>query len=100
MTPLPPRPTLSVNLDPGLNPGMKAKKTTKDAEWEEAEQGGTSSETQEDKEKPIKIASGADFLLALKANGEVWACSVRDPVIGDWIYVSQVITPLDPMVFQ
>ena len=82
MEALPERPALAVD------PTLKAKKAAKDQIWDEAESGGRSFETAEDLQKVIKIASGADFLLALKANGEVWACSVRDPAISAWIYVS------------
>lgn len=86
MEPLPSRPTLEVD------PSMKTRKVAKDVEWEKAEEGGSSSESSEDRQKVIKIASGADFLLALKANGEVWACSVRDPVVGAWIYVRSTLS--------
>jgi SCF-associated factor 1 len=40
-------------------------------------------------EKVVKIASGEDFLLALKANGEVWFSRVRDnEALSNWEYVS------------
>lgn len=80
--PLPARPDLQAS-----SPDQKGRKQAKDAEWEEWE-GQLTSSAKEEGSKVVKIASGADFLVALKGNGEVWACSVRDEQIGAWIYVS------------
>lgn len=38
-------------------------------------------------EKVVKIASGSDFLVALKANGEVWFLRVREGEVASWEYV-------------
>jgi hypothetical protein len=38
-------------------------------------------------EKVVKIASGSDFLVALKANGEVWFHRVREGEVASWEYV-------------
>ena len=44
-------------------------------------------------ERVVKIASGLDFVLALKANGEVWFCRVtQDTRISSWEYVSDQLT--------
>lgn len=45
----------------------------------------------EEKEKVVKIASGLDCILALKGNGEVWYCRVKDEEgqsSSAWSYVS------------
>lgn len=51
----------------------------------------------EERSKIVKIASGADFLVALKGNGEVWACSVRDEQVGAWIYVGSLDKRFKPV---
>lgn len=38
-------------------------------------------------QRVVKIASGADFLIALKGNGEVWFHSIKEASLSDWIYV-------------
>jgi len=84
---IPERPELEVGE------GMEEKKAAKDEEWENW-QANLTDKTIEEGRKVVKIASGADFLLALRASGEVWACSVSHNTIGQWIHVSPVI-PLD-----
>lgn len=45
--------------------------------------------TLEEKEKVVKIASGLDFVLALKGNSEVWFRKLGEgPVTSTWEYVS------------
>lgn len=43
-------------------------------------------------EKVVKIASGSDFLVALKANGEVWFHRVREGEVSSWEYVRDRVT--------
>jgi SCF-associated factor 1 len=74
---------------------LKVKKEAKVLEWTEWQSRNTD-QTLEEGRKLVKIASGANFLLALRANGEVWACSVSDQIIGQWVYVSQ--SPVDKEV--
>ena len=81
---IPERPALEVGE------GMKEKKEAKDEEWENW-QANLTDKTIEEGRKVVKIASGADFLLALRASGEVWACSVSHNTIGQWIYVSHIV---------
>jgi len=57
-------------------------------------QANLTDKTVEEGRKVVKIASGADFLLALRASGEVWACSVAHNTLGSWIYVSLPISAL------
>lgn len=84
---LPSRPVLDVD-----RPEQKERKKAKDTEWGDWEGNLTSSMIDEGS-KVVKIASGADFLVALKGNGEVWACSVRDTIIGAWVYVRHSTSP-------
>jgi SCF-associated factor 1 len=62
------------------------RKEEKEREWENW-QTNLTDKTIEEGRKVVKIASGADFLLALRASGEVWACSVVHNALGPWIYV-------------
>lgn len=62
-----------------------------DAEWKEYDTTHTA-ETLEEGQKIIKIASGLEFILALKKNGEVWFTPVKDGVRPVWYFVCQFIT--------
>jgi SCF-associated factor 1 len=77
---IPERPELEVNEE------LKGRKEAKDQEWADW-QANLTDKTLEEGRKVVKIASGVDFLLALRANGEVWACSVADNTLGPWTYV-------------
>lgn len=93
LDPLPERPALHISPDvPDRGQDQKARRKAKDAEWAEYESQSVDLKAREDGNKVVKIASGADFLVALKANGEVWACPVRDGDVGIWIYVSSFST--------
>jgi SCF-associated factor 1 len=63
------------------------RKEEKEREWTNW-QANLTDKTIEEGRKVVKIASGADFLLALRASGEVWACSVAHNTLGPWNYVS------------
>lgn len=65
---------------------FKGKKDDKDQAWANW-QANLTDKTIEEGRKVVKIASGAEFLLALRASGEVWACSVSHNTLGQWIYV-------------
>jgi SCF-associated factor 1 len=62
------------------------RKEEKEREWANW-QANLTDKTIEEGRKVVKIASGADFLLALRASGEVWACSVAHNTLGPWTYV-------------
>jgi SCF-associated factor 1 len=83
LEPIPERP----DFDIGEDEEMKELKAQKDREWDEYLQTGTD-KTIEEGQKIVKIASGADFLVALRASGEVWVCSVKDEASAHWVYVS------------
>lgn len=61
---------------------MKAKQD----EWADGE--SRSDKEKEDGKRVVKIASGQGFVVALKANGEVWYRQVEDNVQFNWEYVS------------
>ena len=70
---------------------LKGRKEEKEEEWANW-QANLTDKTIEEGRKVVKIASGADFLLALRASGEVWACSVANNTLGPWIYVRPPLT--------
>lgn len=82
---IPERPDIDARRDLEL----REMKATKEKEWDAYLQSGTD-KTLEEGRKVVKIASGANFLLALRANGEVWVCWVQDEALGSWIYVSHL----------
>lgn len=57
-----------------------------DVEWKEYDS-THAPETLRDGQKVIKIASGLEFILALKKNGEVWYTPVKDGVPPVWYFV-------------
>ncbi|OXM80887.1 SCF-associated factor 1 [Cryptococcus neoformans Bt63] len=63
-----------------------------DAEWKEYDTTHTA-ETLEEGQKIIKIASGLEFILALKKNGEVWFTPVKDGVRPVWYFVPYFSSP-------
>ncbi|KAL0254049.1 hypothetical protein I308_101428 [Cryptococcus tetragattii IND107] len=63
-----------------------------DAEWKEYDSAHTP-ETVRDGQKVIKIASGLEFILALKKNGEVWYIQVKDGVPPVWYFVPYFSSP-------
>ena len=65
---------------------LQGRKKAKDDEWANW-QTNLTSKTIEEGRKVVKIASGENFVLALRASGEVWACSVMQQTPGPWIYV-------------
>lgn len=81
---IPERPELHVEEE------FVGKKEEKDKEWANW-QANLTDYTIEEGRKVVKIASGEDFLLALRASGEVWACSVADNTLGEWVYVSSFV---------
>jgi SCF-associated factor 1 len=83
---IPARPELEVGEE------LKEMKEAKDEEWRNW-QVNLTDKTIEEGRKVVKIASGADFLLALRASGEVWACSVSQNTLGEWIYVRPLPSP-------
>lgn len=83
LTPIPERP----DIDAGQDQELQELKAKKDDEWDQYLQSRTD-RTVEEGQKIVKIASGRDFLVALRANGEVWVCSAKDQELGDWVYVS------------
>lgn len=50
-------------------------------EWNEA---ASRFRTEEEAEKVVQIACGRDFIVALKANGEVWLCAANAQRFGSW----------------
>jgi alpha-tubulin suppressor-like RCC1 family protein len=81
MEAIPERPELDVGES------MQERKKAKDQEWANWGSNPTS-KTIEERKKVVKIACGENFVLALRASGEVWACSVMQQTPGPWIYVS------------
>jgi hypothetical protein len=81
MEAIPERPELEVEES------MQERKKAKDQEWANWQLNPTSKTVEEGK-KVVKIACGENFVLALRASGEVWACSVIQQSPGPWIYVS------------
>jgi SCF-associated factor 1 len=77
---IPERPELVVEEE------LVTRKEEKEREWTNW-QANLTDKTIEEGRKVVKIASGADFLLALRASGEVWACSVAHNTLGPWTYV-------------
>ena len=55
--------------------------------WDEYD-ADTSAKEKKDDEKVVKIASGEHFVLALKANGEVWIHATKVNEFKSWVYVS------------
>lgn len=51
---------------------------------------------EKDAEKVVKIACGRDFIVALKANGEVWLCAANEHQFGQWQIVSYCMSWSDP----
>ncbi|WWC69286.1 uncharacterized protein I206_103224 [Kwoniella pini CBS 10737] len=47
----------------------------------------------EEEQRVVKIASGEDFLVALKKNGEVWLTVVKDGVAPKWQYMKYFSSP-------
>lgn len=80
MDTIPERPELVVEE------ALQGRKKAKDDEWANW-QTNLTSKTIEEGRKVVKIASGENFVLALRASGEVWACSVMQQTPGPWIYV-------------
>jgi len=80
MDAIPERPELVVEE------ALQERKKAKDHEWANW-QTNLTSKTIEEGRKVVKIASGENFVLALRASGEVWACPVMQQTPGPWIYV-------------
>ncbi|ODO10811.1 hypothetical protein I350_01409 [Cryptococcus amylolentus CBS 6273] len=59
--------------------------------WSEYE--STTSRNSQDDQRVVKLASGADFLLALKANGEVWHISLKQDQPSRWRYLPYFSSP-------
>jgi SCF-associated factor 1 len=57
------------------------------SDWEAWEKGLRARQLEES-ERVVKIASGLDFVVALKGNGEVWHRKVRTKETCSWQYVS------------
>ncbi|WWC60959.1 uncharacterized protein I303_103536 [Kwoniella dejecticola CBS 10117] len=69
-----------------------ARKKELDVEWNEY----TASRTPkllEEEQRVVKVASGEDFILALKKNGEVWLTRIKEGVIPRWQYMIFFSTP-------
>lgn len=49
--------------------------------------------TETEGQRVIKIACGRDFIVALRANGEVWAARTSDGVIAPWEYMQHFSLP-------
>lgn len=78
-----------------LGDELKVKEAEWDA-WESSQRKGN--ETREEAERVVKIASGQGFVVALKANGEVWFRLVQENREFEWEYVSSdsfVISQVD-----
>ncbi|RXK35488.1 hypothetical protein M231_07266 [Tremella mesenterica] len=61
-------------------------------EWKEWRE-GTMRGKKEDGEKVVKIASGLDFVVALKQCGEVWLAKVTEASVGNWQYLPFFSSP-------
>jgi SCF-associated factor 1 len=72
------------DLDDGQ---IKEELLAKVKEWEEVQHGMSDSQKVK-AEKVVKIASGQGFIVALKANGEVWLRQVHETQQSHWEYVS------------
>ncbi|WVQ71765.1 hypothetical protein IAR50_001306 [Cryptococcus sp. DSM 104548] len=59
--------------------------------WSEYE--STRSRPSEDDQKVVKLASGGEFLLALKKNGEVWHIGLKDDLPLRWRYLPYFSSP-------
>ncbi|WRT67267.1 uncharacterized protein IL334_004234 [Kwoniella shivajii] len=61
-------------------------------EWQEY-QSSRSTKIIEEEQKIIKIASGEDFVVALKKNGEVWLTKVKEGEAPYWQYMQYFSSP-------
>lgn len=76
--PIPPRPERSSTLP-----------EEHDALWPK----NLAAKAEADGQRVIKIACGRDFIVALRANGEVWAARTSDGVIAPWEYMQHFSLP-------
>ncbi|OCF36509.1 hypothetical protein I316_01758 [Kwoniella heveanensis BCC8398] len=90
---VPSRPTYDEDdsLDMTLPAGVKSKQDLS-AEWSEY-QSTRSQKAIEEGERVVKIASGEDFVVALKKNGEVWLTRVKQAAPPLWQYLPYFSSP-------
>ena len=90
LEPIPPRPEWRHDAasEAGPKPAARTRMSREEleAEWREWEATRTQ-KTLEADQKVVQIASGQDFVVALKANGEVWFHRVYENQLERWIYV-------------
>ncbi|WWC89891.1 uncharacterized protein L201_004820 [Kwoniella dendrophila CBS 6074] len=97
LPPVPPRISFRSNLAILLEKGRKVDDTentperrqqlqAEDAERQERELSKPTSLLEEER-KVIKIASGEDFIVALRKNGEVWLTEVKEGQIPNWQFM-------------
>ena len=90
LDPIPERPEWDERAHP-IMPGSARTRKVIEREWEEYEHdGGTWGKGKVDEQKVVKIASGSDFAIALKQNGEVWYRRIGEQYSSKdtWEYVS------------
>ena len=93
---IPPRPTFESDSRPKVGEETSwAELEALDNAWR-AYEAKSSGKGKDEEEKVIKIASGSDFLVALRANGEVWFRHVGPDEPAEWIFVSTFLRSFAP----
>ena len=86
---IPPRPAFDAGKTPRSGEEISWERLKKlDDAWREDEGKMSRNKSKQEQEKVVKIASGSDFLVALRYNGEVWFRYVRSGEPTEWIFVS------------
>ena len=88
-SPIPARPVVDAGRAPRRGEEIPWEQLKKiDDAWREDEGKPSRNKSEQEQEKVVKIASGSDFLVALRSNGEVWFRHVRSEEPNEWIFVS------------
>ncbi|WVR05291.1 hypothetical protein IAU60_002304 [Kwoniella sp. DSM 27419] len=89
---LPTRPTAQEQSASSPSTGWSKTIDQLEAEWEEY-RSSRSPQVLQEEQKVIKIASGQDFIVALKQNGEVWFTVVKEGTVPAWQYLPHFSSP-------